>query len=295
MQEAANVNEVTDDSPGEGDAPLRKTSTAAIEPLVRVLLAVGVVGVALLATTRRRRPKVRRAKPSAKRLLDINVVSAVLLDVDGTLIDSNAAHAETWAAALTEHGVRRHPHQVRPLIGMGADKLLPRIAGISADSKRGQSIAALKKSLFAERLPRLQPTSSARALVSYLRELEKDVVVATSADEREMVPLLKQADVADLIPERTSKDDAEQSKPDPEIVCAALARAGSPRDTTVMIGDTPYDIEAAHRAGIAAIALRCGGHWTDAQLGRAAAIFDNPAHLLAYWRQGRDARLVSGT
>ena len=95
-----------------------------------------------------------------------------------------------------------------------------------------------------------------------------------------MDAILAQAGVADLLPRRTSSDDADRSKPDPDIVHAALERAHAvPRDA-VMIGDTPYDIDAARRAGVDAIALRCGGHWTDADLAGAIAIFDNPLDLL---------------
>jgi len=211
-------------------------------------------------------------------------LSAVLFDVDGTLIDSNAAHAETWAQALTEHGCPRDAAQVRPLIGMGSDKLLPVIAGLEAESREGRTIAQRKQELFAERLPRLQPTRGARALVAHLRERGKTLVVATSAGAEEMHAILRQAGVADLIPARTSSDDAEESKPDPDIVLAALRRAGAAPDATVMIGDTPYDIEAARRAKIDAMAFRCGGYWPDGSLGGALAIFDDPEALLQRWR-----------
>ncbi|HWN85292.1 MAG TPA: HAD family hydrolase [Vicinamibacterales bacterium] len=211
-------------------------------------------------------------------------LSAVLFDVDGTLIDSNAAHAETWAQALTEHGCPRDAAQVRPLIGMGSDKLLPVIAGLEAESREGRTIAQRKQELFAERLPRLQPTRGARALVAHLRERGKTLVVATSAGAEEMHAILRQAGVADLIPARTSSDDAEESKPDPDIVLAALRRAGAAPDATVMIGDTPYDIEAARRAKIDAMAFRCGGYWPDGSLGGALAILDDPEALLQRWR-----------
>jgi len=211
-------------------------------------------------------------------------LSAVLFDVDGTLIDSNAAHAETWAQALTEHGCPRDAAQVRPLIGMGSDKLLPVIAGLEAESREGRAIAQRKQELFAERLPRLQPTRGARALVAHLRERGKTMVVATSAGSEEMHAILRQAGVADLIARRTSSDDAEESKPDPDIVLAALRRAGAEPDATVMIGDTPYDIEAARRAKIDAMALRCGGYWPDGSLGGALAILDDPEALLQRWR-----------
>jgi len=214
----------------------------------------------------------------------IEQLSAILFDVDGTLIDSNDAHADGWAQALTEHGIPRDAGQVRPLIGMGSDKLLPAIAGLEEASPRGRAVAGRKKELFTTRLPHLRPTRGARALVSYLRDQGKKIVIATSASDDEMDAILQQAGVADLIPRRTSSDDADRSKPDPDIVVAALQQAGAPSDGTVMIGDTPYDLEAARRAGIAAIALRCGGCWSDADLGAAIAIFDDPDAVLAHWR-----------
>ena len=207
----------------------------------------------------------------------------VLFDVDGTLIDSNEAHAETWAEALREHGVSKSAQELRPLIGMGGDKLLPRAAGITEDSPQGQSIARRKQALFQERLPRLRPTPGARPLLEFLRRQRVELVIATSAGDEEMSALLKQADVADLFPTRASKSDARESKPDPDIVQAALIRSDAQPDSTVLVGDTPYDIEAAGRAGIAAIALRCGGYWSDHHLESAITILDDPAALLASW------------
>jgi HAD superfamily hydrolase (TIGR01509 family) len=210
-----------------------------------------------------------------------------LFDVDGTLIDSNGAHAESWAQAMREHGVIVTAAAVRPLVGMGGDKLLPAIAGIEADSEEGKQITQRKKALFAEYLPGLQPTRGARALVQFLRTGGIAPVIATSADEQEMAALLKQAGVDDLFPDRASKDDASASKPDPDIVHAAMERSRARPETTVMIGDTPYDIEAAARAGIPAIALRCGGYWLDDDLRGAMAMLDHPEALLQDLRAGR--------
>jgi HAD superfamily hydrolase (TIGR01509 family) len=226
-------------------------------------------------------PSMHMNAPRATAQLDFE---AVLFDVDGTLIDSNAAHAQAWTEALREQGVGADVGQVRALIGMGADKLLPAVADVSADSPVGQAIAQRKKELFNGLLPDLQSTPGARALLEYLRARGTQLVIATSADDREMEALLQRAGVADLIPQRASKDDVSESKPDPDIVHAAWSRTGAARHATVMIGDTPYDIEAARRAGIRALALRCGGHWSDDDLRGAVAIFDDPAALLAQWR-----------
>jgi HAD superfamily hydrolase (TIGR01509 family) len=146
---------------------------------------------------------------------------------------------------------------------MGSDNLLPIAARVDADSPTGRAIAGRKKELFAERLPELVPTPGARALVAALCDAHITIVLATCADHEEMDALLQPALVADLIPRRSSKDDAAKTKPDPDIVTAALSRAHVRAQDAVMIGDTPYDIEAARRAGVAAIALRCGGYWTD--------------------------------
>jgi HAD superfamily hydrolase (TIGR01509 family) len=210
-----------------------------------------------------------------------------LFDVDGTLIDSNGAHAESWARAMREHAVVVTAAAVRPLVGMGGDKLLPAIAGLEADSEEGKRITQRKKALFAEYLPGLQPTRGARALVQFLRAGGIAPVVATSADEKEMAALLKQAGVDDLFHDRASKDDAGASKPDPDIVRAAMERSRARPETTVMIGDTPYDIEAAAGAGIPAIALRCGGYWSDDDLRGAIAMLDHPEALLLSLRAER--------
>ena len=217
-------------------------------------------------------------------------VETVLFDIDGTLIDSNAAHAQSWTQALGEHGIAVDVEDIRRLVGMGGDKLLPMVAQVSEESEVGRAIAKRKKAIFGTLLPELKATPGARQLVAYLREQQVDVVIATSADAREASQLLERAGVADLIPQRASKDDAERSKPDPDIVRAALARSHARPETSVMVGDTPYDLEAARRSGISAFALRCGGYWTDAALRAADGIFDDPAALLAHWQHTASLR-----
>lgn len=209
----------------------------------------------------------------------------VLFDVDGTLMDTNGAHADAWAQALVEHGLNVSVSDIRPLIGMGGDKLLPAIAHVEESSPLGVALGKRKKALFTAALPALRPTPGARALLEYLRGKGIELVVATSADDREMRAILSQGGLETLFSEHTTKDDAAESKPDPDILLAAIARADARPESTVMVGDTPYDIEAAHRAGVAAIALRCGGHWTDADLRGAVEIFDDPAALLAWLQE----------
>ena len=196
-------------------------------------------------------------------------------------MDTNDAHADAWTQAFNEHGIGAKFSDVRPLIGMGGDKLLPAIAQVEDSSPLGEALAKRKKELFKAALPGLRPTNGARALLEHLRDRDLDRVVATSAGDREMRAILEQGGLADLFSAHTTKDDAEESKPDPDIVIAALKRADARPEFTVMVGDTPYDIEAAHRTGIAAIALRCGGYWKDADLAGAISIYDDPAALLA--------------
>jgi len=218
---------------------------------------------------------------------DLTNIAGVLFDVDGTLIDSNEAHAAAWVQALAEHGIERELSTVRRLVGMGSDKFLPAIANIEEESAQGQAIGERKKALFSERLGTLRQTRGARDLLTFLRRLDKTLVVATSADDKEMESLLSQAGVADLIPVRSTKDQAAQSKPDPDIIHAALARCGCPPEKAVMVGDTPYDLEAADRAGVASIALRCGGFWKDADLAAANQIVDDPEALRQLWARAK--------
>lgn len=211
-------------------------------------------------------------------------IKTLLFDVDGTLLDSNGAHARSWTEALRDLGITVDDAQMRRLIGMGGDKLLPAAAGVSEDSPLGRAAATRKKEIFATLLSSVAPTRGARPLVEYVRGRGVALAIATSADDKEVTALLRQAGVDDLFDRRASKDDAPQSKPDPDIVHAAMARARADAATTLLVGDTPYDIEAADRAGIAAVALRCGGYWSDADLRRAILIVDDPQALLARWR-----------
>jgi HAD superfamily hydrolase (TIGR01509 family) len=166
---------------------------------------------------------------------------------------------------------------------MGADKLLPKTTGVEHDSEEGKNLLARRSAIFHEKyLPRLEPFPGSRALVLRVRAEGLKPIVATSAKEDELKALLEAATVNDLMEERATSSDAKHSKPDPDIVEAAIEESGIDKADLIMIGDTPYDVEAATRAGVKCIAFRSGG-WKDGNLKGAVAIFDGPADLLAHY------------
>jgi HAD superfamily hydrolase (TIGR01509 family) len=209
----------------------------------------------------------------------------VLLDVDGTLIDSNDEHARAWVDVGREFGFDIDFAHVRRLIGMGGDKVLPAVTGLREDDDLGERITERRGEIFRDRyLPTLRPFPSARELLQRLQDDGYTLAVATSASSEDMDGLLRQAGIRDLIEEKTSSGDADESKPDPDIVQAALKAAGARPEEAIMLGDTPYDVEASGRAGVRCVALRCGG-WGDADLGAAVAVYDDPADLLARYAE----------
>lgn len=209
----------------------------------------------------------------------------VILDVDGTLVDSNDAHARAWQAAFREHGHDADFDQIIRLVGMGGDHLIPEVCGLTKDSPEGTAINKRRGELFkTQELPRLKAFPHTRELLETMRAHGLRLTVASSAQGDELTPLLELAGAKDLVEAETSSSDAEKSKPDPDIVQAALAKLGLAPAQAVMLGDTPYDIAAASKAGVAVIALRCGG-WDDEGLQGALAIYDDPADLLAHFDQ----------
>jgi phosphoglycolate phosphatase-like HAD superfamily hydrolase len=213
-------------------------------------------------------------------------VKTALLDIDGTLIDSNDAHARAWVDALGEGGFAVPFERVRPLIGMGADQLLPALGvGLTSGTNPGKAIVARRGEIFkSQYLPTLKPTRGARELLVALRDANVACVVATSAQEDELDALLAIGGLSDLIQTKSTASDASSSKPAPDIIHAALQRSGSMAGESVMLGDTVYDITAAMRAGVPTIALRCGGS-PDADLAKAVVIYDDPAALSAAIRR----------
>ena len=210
-------------------------------------------------------------------------IRGIILDVDGTLVDSNDQHAKAWCDAFAEKGYRASYKVVRSLIGMGGDRLVPRITGLSEESERGKEVSECRGKLFkAKYLHTIKSWPHSRELLLKMRDAGMNLAVASSAPEDDLGPLLKIAGADDLISGKTSSDDADHSKPDPDIVQAALKKLGLLENEVLMVGDTPYDIEAAGSAGIRTIAFRCGG-WDDDNLIGALAIHDNPEELLSHF------------
>jgi HAD superfamily hydrolase (TIGR01509 family) len=223
-------------------------------------------------------------------------VEAVLLDIDGTLLDSNDAHAQAWSDAFNEAGLEIGSETVLPLVGMGADKLVPRLTGLEADSEQARQLIERRKEVFLkEYLPSVRPFPRATELLARMREDGLRLVVATSASDDELRGLLRALGAEWLADDATSSSDAKRSKPDPDIVRVAVDKAGVGPDRCVMIGDTPYDVEAALNARVRMIAVRCGG-WGDDDLRGAAEIYDDPAAILARYDDspiGRGVRASS--
>jgi HAD superfamily hydrolase (TIGR01509 family) len=206
-------------------------------------------------------------------------IRAVILDMDGTLIDSNDAHVRAWVEALREYGYDVSEEDIRPFVGMGGDNLLPAAMGIDKETPEGKAISERRGEIYKSLLPEIRPFPKVRNLLEKMRENGLRLVVASSSPPDEVKRGLEIAGVAGLVEDSTSAGDAGRSKPDPDVVQAALERLDLPAGETVMLGDTPYDIQAAGKAGVGVIAFRCGG-FRDEDLRGAVALYDGPADLL---------------
>lgn len=222
-------------------------------------------------------------------------LQGVLLDIDGTLLLSNEAHARAWVDAYAELGYTVALEKIVPLIGMGGDRLMKTLTPeLDEGEGKGQEIKQRRQDIFLARYaPSLCASPGSRELVLRMKEEGLTLTVATSAHDRELQALLEAAQVEDLVHETTTSNEADRSKPAPDIVQVALEKSKQRPDQVVMLGDTPYDVESAGRAGVGVIALRCGGHGDD-ELADALAIYDDPADLLAHYDESPIGRRTTG-
>ncbi len=182
---------------------------------------------------------------------------AAILDVDGTLVDTNYHHAVAWYRALRQHGHIAPLYQIHRLIGMGGDQLVTAIAGEEFDREHGDDARAAEKILYMELIDEVQPLEGARRLIETLKERGHTVVLASSAKENEVEHYLDLLDVRDLADGWTTSADVEATKPEPDLVVAAVEKAGG--GDAVMVGDSIWDCRAAEKAGVPTLALLTGG------------------------------------
>ena len=221
-------------------------------------------------------------------------LQGVLLDIDGTLLLSHEAHAHAWADAYRESGYEIPVEQITPLVGMGGDKLMARLTPrLNTNEGAGKEIADRRQQIFLDcYLKSLKPTPGARDLVQWFKDNHLKITIATSAKDAELEGLLKQADVADLVDHTTTADDAKESKPDPDIVEAALKKSKLDAGEVLMLGDTPYDVESGERVGVGVIAVRTGGHGSD--LDAALAVYADPADVLVHIDESPFGKRLAG-
>jgi HAD superfamily hydrolase (TIGR01509 family) len=210
------------------------------------------------------------------------IATAVLFDVDGTLVDSNYLHVHAWRRAFHQLGRDVDSWRVHRAIGKGSGKLLSTLLGAEDADRVGEEAKELHTRFYLETAELLRPFDQAPALVRALAAKDVRVLLATSAGPDELESLRKVLDVDDVVKDIVSGDDVEATKPDPEPVQAALEKAGTSPEDTIFIGDSVWDVHAAKKAGVRTIGVLSGGV-SAAELTEAGAIatYDDTAALLA--------------
>jgi HAD superfamily hydrolase (TIGR01509 family) len=212
---------------------------------------------------------------------------AVIFDIDGTLLDSVDLHAQAWREAFLHFGHEIAFDEIRSQIGKGGDQLMPVFLNNQELERTGKALEEYRASLFKERyLPKVKPFPGVRELFLKVKASGEKIALASSAKEDELKQYERIAHIEDLVEVETSSADAERSKPHPDIFEAALGRLGKnvrPEDA-VVVGDSPHDAEAAKRAGLRTIGVRCGGFpETTLWVAGCIAIYDGPQDLLRHY------------
>jgi HAD superfamily hydrolase (TIGR01549 family) len=203
---------------------------------------------------------------------------AAILDIDGTLVDTNFHHAIAWFRAFRQHDIVLPIWRIHRHIGMGGDQMIGALCGDRTEEEQGDDIRAAEKVLYTELIDEVQPLKGSRELIEDLKERGHPVVLASSAKQEEVDHYLDLLDARDLADDWTTSADVESTKPEPDLVAAAMEKAGT--DEAVMVGDTTWDVEAATRAGIQSVTVRTGG-FSAAELldAGAVAVFDSIEEL----------------
>jgi HAD superfamily hydrolase (TIGR01549 family) len=208
---------------------------------------------------------------------------AVIFDIDGTLLDSVDLHARAWVETFAHFGVATDPAEVRHQIGKGGDELMPVFLPQDRIDREGETIEAFRSDLFKRRyLSEVRPFPAVRPLFERIRAAGLKTALASSGKRSEVDHYVEILDIGDLVDVSTTSDEADRSKPHPDIFQAALKKLdGVPPDAIRVVGDTPYDAEAAAKAGLRTIGMLCGG-FPEAELSAAGcvAIYRDPQDLL---------------
>lgn len=212
------------------------------------------------------------------------MTEAVIFDIDGTLLDSVDLHAQAWQEAFRHFGHEIPLGQIRAQIGKGGDQLIPVFLKGDELREKQQALQNFRSELFKNKyLDRVKPFPQVRELFLRIKDDGKKVALASSAKEDELKTFERIANIEDLVEVKTSSGDAEKSKPNPDIFEAALDRLGPDvkRENAIVVGDSPYDAQAAGRAGVRTIGVLCGG-FPQSLLREAGciAIYSGPDDLL---------------
>jgi HAD superfamily hydrolase (TIGR01509 family) len=215
-------------------------------------------------------------------------MTLAILDIDGTLVDTNYQHALAWYRAFRKHGLVLPIWRIHRHIGMGGDQLLPALSDEDFEREHGEDVREDEKDLYMEMIGEVEPMRDARRLIAEIKRRGHTAVLASSAKDEEVEHYLDLLDARSLADGWTSSADVQSTKPEPDLVNAALQKVGADADDALMIGDTPYDVEAARRAGVPTIAVLTGG-FSEAELREAGAVevFESVAEL--WWRLGETA------
>ena len=195
--------------------------------------------------------------------------TAAILDIDGTLVDTNYQHALAWYHAFRQQEIVVPIWKIHRAIGMGGDQLIPHLIGEERAEELGDALKAAEDPLYLTMIEQVEPFAGAHDLIADLKDKGHTVILASSAKGKDLDHYLDLLDARDLVDGWTTSDDVEETKPQPDLVNAALEKAGV--DSGIMVGDTTWDIEAAKRAGQETIAVLTGGFGAD-ELKEAGAI-----------------------
>ena len=207
-------------------------------------------------------------------------MAVAILDIDGTLVDTNYQHALAWYRAFRKHDVVLPIWRIHRHIGMGGDQLVPSLTDDDFEQQHGEAVREDEKQLYMELIGEVEPMRDARKLIEELKARGHKALLASSAKDDEVDHYLDLLDARELADGWTSSADVDSTKPEPDLVHSALQKADADADDAVMIGDTPWDVEAAKRAGVETIAVMTGG-FSEEELrdAGAVAVFESVAEL----------------